>query len=144
MSDIFLSYAREDIERVRPLVELLEAHGWEVWWDRDIPKGTDFADIIDAAIDDSRTMVVVWSAASVSSRWVRGEAREGSENGRGLLPVRLDSAKPPIDFRGLQETDLTGWDGSLSHPELKALISALEDILGVPTSSVEPGPAEDN
>ena len=143
MSDIFLSYASEDRERVRPLVERLEAHGWSVWWDPDIPKGTDFADTIEAAIDDSRTMVVVWSAASVSSRWVRGEAREGIENGRGLLPVRLDDSKPPIDFRGLQDTDLTDWGDSASHPELEALISALETILGVPTSTVGAGRGKD-
>ncbi len=46
-----------------------------------------------------------------------------------------------MDYRRLI---LPAGDGSLSDPELKALISALEDILGVPTSSVEPGPAEDN
>jgi len=39
MSDIFLSYASEDRERVRPLAEALSRQGWDVWWDRDIPPG---------------------------------------------------------------------------------------------------------
>ena len=39
MSDIFLSYASEDRERVRPVAEALGRQGWEVWWDRDIPPG---------------------------------------------------------------------------------------------------------
>ncbi len=38
MSDIFLSYASEDRERVRPLVEWLEEHGWSVSWDRKLRK----------------------------------------------------------------------------------------------------------
>ncbi len=33
MTDIFLSYKREDREKVRPLVEALQAQGWPVWWD---------------------------------------------------------------------------------------------------------------
>lgn len=147
MSDIFLSYASENRERVRPLVERLEEHGWDVWWDRDIPKGTDFSDVIDAAIADSRTMIVVWSTTSVSSKWVRGEAREGMENGRGLQPVRIEACKPPIDFRGLQETDLTEWDGSASYAEFEALIAALEGRLGKPkakgtASSAQPAAPE--
>ena len=34
MSHIFLSYASEDRERVRPLAEALSQQGWSVWWDR--------------------------------------------------------------------------------------------------------------
>ena len=37
--DIFLSYTHADRERVRPLVTLLEAEGWTVWWDRGIVPG---------------------------------------------------------------------------------------------------------
>ena len=131
-SDIFLSYASLDRDRVRPLVERLQENGWSVWWDRDIPKGKDYSDVIVGAIESSRTMVVVWSAASVSSNWVRGEARMGLKNGRGLFPVRLDTSEPPIDFQSLQETDLTDWDGSSSHSDLEALIEALTEALAVP------------
>ena len=37
MRDIFLSYAREDEARVRPIVEELQARGWSVFWDRTTP-----------------------------------------------------------------------------------------------------------
>ncbi len=43
MADIFVSYATEDHERVRPLVEALEANGFEVWWARNILGGEDFS-----------------------------------------------------------------------------------------------------
>ncbi len=48
MSDIFISYARPD----RPMAELiaraLEAQGWSVWWDRVIPAGKTFDEVIRA------------------------------------------------------------------------------------------------
>ena len=34
MSEIFISYASEDLERVKPIVEALALQGWAVWWDR--------------------------------------------------------------------------------------------------------------
>ena len=39
MSDIFVSYASEDRERIMPLVRVLEKSGWSVFWDRTIPAG---------------------------------------------------------------------------------------------------------
>ena len=137
MSDIFLSYAREDRERVRPLVERLEEHGWSVWWDRKILPGEKWAQVVEAELESCRAMVVVWTEASVQSDWVLIETCEGDERGI-LVPVRLSAAKLPLQFRRLQAADLTEWDGSVSHPELQTTFSALEAILRVPAPTVEP------
>ncbi len=74
MSDIFLSYASEDRERVRPLAEALAEQGWDVWWDRSIPPGQTWREVIQAALAEARCVVVVWSRRSVESRWVIAEA----------------------------------------------------------------------
>ena len=63
MSDIFVSYKTTDKERVRALVELLEAQGLNVWWDRNIPPGKTFDQVIEEAINSASCLVVVWSAA---------------------------------------------------------------------------------
>ncbi len=55
MTDIFLSYAREDRERVRPLVEALQAAGgWSVWW-----AGKTFDEVIEQALNKARCVLVV-------------------------------------------------------------------------------------
>jgi hypothetical protein len=36
MSDIFISYAREDRPRAQQLAEALAGQGWDVWWDYSI------------------------------------------------------------------------------------------------------------
>src|SRR4030095_3715490 len=41
MSDIFISYKREDLELAKALAAELTELGWTVWWDHDIPAGRD-------------------------------------------------------------------------------------------------------
>lgn len=38
MSDISLSYAREDRTKARTLADLFEECGWTVWWDQVAPR----------------------------------------------------------------------------------------------------------
>ena len=91
MSDIFLSYAREDLPRVKPVVDALEKRGWSVWWDRTIRPGQIFERVIEAALANARCLVVLWSRDSVQSNWVRKEAAEG-ERREILIPALLDES----------------------------------------------------
>ena len=131
MADIFISYSRQDKARVAPLVAALEAEGWSVWWDPEIAPGEEFDGLISRELDAARSLVVVWTAASVDSRWVRGEARDAADRGV-LVPVRLDNSRLPIDFRAVHTTDLDGWDDDRGSPAFKGLRKALESKLGPP------------
>src|SRR5262245_45440410 len=108
MADIFISYAREDRERVLPLADALSAHGWSVWWDREIQAGKAFDEVIASALADARCVVVVWSRQSVASNWVRDEAEEGRRRGI-LIPVLFDETHPPLGFGRIQFVDLSDW-----------------------------------
>lgn len=99
--DVFVSYAAADRERVRPLVEALERATLNVWWDRRIAPGAGFDAEIQDALDAARCVLVVWSEQSVRSEWVISEANEGLERGV-LVPVSIDSARPPLAFRRRQ------------------------------------------
>ena len=50
MASLFLSYAREDIECVRPLARALERGGHGVWGDRHISGGEECAGAIEEAV----------------------------------------------------------------------------------------------
>ena len=78
MYDIFLSYAREDLEKAKRLATALEKQGWSVFWDRStLLAGQDLDEVIEQAIEQAYCMIVAWSAASEKSYWVRGEADIG-------------------------------------------------------------------
>ncbi len=66
MVDIFMSYASADPDRVADLADSPEAHGWSVWWDRQIPPGRTFDEVIEEAIDEARAVVCVWTDASAA------------------------------------------------------------------------------
>src|SRR5215470_14360825 len=105
MADIFVSYARADKARVAPLVAALEAQGWSVWWDPEITGGQEFDDLIEKELETARAAIVVWTPASVSSRWVRGEARIAADRGV-LVPVQLGAPNLPIDARAIHTITL--------------------------------------
>jgi len=66
--DIFLSYPSKDANRVKPIVALLEAEGWQGWWDPKIPHGTRFDAYIEEQLNQAKLVVVVWSKHSVQSK----------------------------------------------------------------------------
>jgi hypothetical protein len=69
---------------------------------------------------------VIWSRRSVESQWVMSEAAAARER-KVLVPVTIDGAAPPIDFRGLHTTDLVSWvpGDRLPSPLLKSLSERL-------------------
>jgi len=128
MADVFVSYARSDKARVAPLVAAIEARGWTVWWDPEISPGQEFDRRIAAELAIASAVLVVWTANSVESRWVRGEAREGAERGI-LVPVRFDDARLPIDVRTLHTTDLEDWRQDPGGAELQEVLRALDTLI---------------
>ena len=131
MSDIFISYAREDRPRVEPLAAALEQCGWTVWWDSDIRTGEDFGRRIHTALHAARCVIVVWSLQSIASPWVKDEAQVGQERGV-LLPVCLDAVAPPLGFRQLQTVDLTGWRPASPGAAFEKLVADIATLLGAP------------
>lgn len=101
MVDVFVSYKSDDRERVKAIVEALETAGWEVWWDKHVEVGRAFDREIETAIDEAKCVLVVWSATSIDSDWVRNEASEGLDRNI-LVPVAIDDVRPPLAFRRQQ------------------------------------------
>ena len=124
MAILFLSYSREDVERVRPLATALEREGHNAWWDRHISGGQEFAGAIEQALASADVVIVCWTQSSVRSAWVRDEAAAGRDNGR-LVPVTLDGCPPPLGFRQYHTIDLSGWNGRPRSRALQPLKAAI-------------------
>jgi TIR domain/PDZ domain len=129
MNEIFISYASKDRERARMIAAALGGHGWDVWWDREIPLGKAFDEIIENAIAEAKCVIVLWSAASAASEWVRNEASEGKRRGI-LVPVFIEQIEAPLAFRSLNGADLSAWSGNGGDAEFVRLIERVRELLG--------------
>lgn len=126
MAKVFLSYDHEDQRRAASVATALEKAGHSVWWDQHIEGGAEYNNAIEIAVEDADVVVVLWSERSVRSAWVRDEAAEGRDSGK-LVPVALDSAKPPMGFRQFQTIDLSGSRGS-QNKSLEQLLKRIETL----------------
>jgi len=129
MADIFCSYKREDREKIAPLVEALQAHGWSVWWDNRIGAGETWDQVIEAELKAAKCILVAWTKRSIESDWVRAEAHEGRER-KCLIPIILEGVTPPSIFKMIQATDLSHWRGAQNDPSLLHVFAGITRLLG--------------
>jgi len=132
MADIFISYASKDRARAGVLAQTLGARGWSIWWDREIPLGKSFDEFIETALADAQCVVVLWSAVSIASEWVRNEASEAKRRGI-LIPVFIEPVEAPLAFRLLNGADLRDWRGDPEDGEFQRLVERVGELLAQKT-----------
>ena len=104
--EIFISYSSSDRNKAKLLAEVLQAQAYSVWWDRKIPPGKTFDEVIEEKLETAQCVLVLWSEHSVRSKWVKEEASEGDKRGI-LIPVLIDDILPPFGFRRIQAATAT-------------------------------------
>ncbi|HYD73564.1 MAG TPA: TIR domain-containing protein [Candidatus Binatia bacterium] len=143
MTDVFISYAREDRARAEQVARGLTAMGLECFWDTEIPPGQTWSDYVEGKLDAARAVVVLWSQHSTKSQWVREEARMGRDKAK-LIPAVIDGSAPPLGFGEVQAADLTAWQGSASDPQWTRFANAVFTAArgtAPPQSQTPPQPA---
>ncbi|HVK80465.1 MAG TPA: toll/interleukin-1 receptor domain-containing protein, partial [Verrucomicrobiae bacterium] len=125
MADVFISYASEDRNRVRPLADALQSRGFNVWWDRSLAAGQDYTAVIEKELKGAKAVIVVWTQSSSASTFVRDEAGRARDEGR-LVPVLLDQVQLPLGFGAFQAEDFTRWNGGANAPQMQLLEEVLK------------------
>ena len=137
MADIFVSYSKIDRNRVKPIMELLEAQGWRVWWDQNIDVGEPWRAKIERELRAAKCVVVVWTPSSISSEWVKQEADEGLRRGI-LIPVSIGANLAPLGLRHIQAIDLTSWRGEFDADPARKLVAGVRRVLVPRTPIAQP------
>ncbi|HEY6048741.1 MAG TPA: toll/interleukin-1 receptor domain-containing protein, partial [Sphingomicrobium sp.] len=131
MAKLFLSYSRKDAAKAERFTSWLEREGHDVWRDEDdIGGGASFSAEIEKALNDCDAVLVLWSAESVKSAWVRDEAGYGRDAGK-LIPFTLDGTEPPLGFRQFQAIGLAGWKRSGEPPNPERIRNAIGRVGGL-------------
>jgi hypothetical protein len=88
LTDIFISYAREDKNFVRKLHDALEERGRDTWVDwNDIPLTAHFLEEAYAGIERSNMFTFVMSPDSLDSKYCLQELDHAAENNKRIAPI---------------------------------------------------------
>src|SRR5260221_12385518 len=146
--EVFVSYSREDNDKVLALTAKLRAAGVPLWMDvRSIDGAAMWGEEIVNALDKAKVLLLVVSEAAVPSQNVTKEVLLASERKGHILPVDLELTQIPPGLKyplaGIQHIEY--YHGSADE-HLQAILRALER-LGVtitkprsePTAPAGPG-----
>jgi hypothetical protein len=126
LTDVFISYSRNDRALAQTLADELTAKGLAVWWDSELLSGEDFRAAILARLVEAKAVIVIWSRQAVSSRWVCEEAEEAAQALK-LIAVGapgFDVRELPLGLRSFQVVPIANRAGIFA-----AVTAALEGRL---------------
>lgn len=105
----FFSYSREDSEFALRLANDLRAGGSAVWIDQlDIGPGERWDRVVQSALENCPSVLVILSPASVSSNNVLDEVSFALDQQKTLIPVLYRDCDIPFRLRRFQHVDFRG------------------------------------
>lgn len=121
-SEIFISYCRKDLEKVKKIKKEIEniIPSVKCWMDLDgIESGTQFEDVIIKAIDQASIVVFMLSDNSMNSKWTKDEIRYAYNTKKKIIPVNIDNCTPSGWFLfKLSAYDVININNSLQRKKL--------------------------
>lgn len=131
MTDVFISYKREERPRCVAIYNALVDLKLSVWFDGRIEPGTDFDREIEREVRGAGAVLVLWSELAADSDWIRAEARTGRQKDR-LVAIRLDDCLPPLEFASVQAVDLFDHRDFQSSEGWRQIVGRIGRLVGRP------------
>ena len=128
--DIFISYSRHDLEKVKEaMAEIEQSTTARCWMDLDgIESGEQFKKVIISAINHSDTMLFMLSNSSMRSEWALDELDFAKMKGKRLVIVHLENVSMIDDFYfTYHKYDQIEWN---KKPQREKLIRDIRNWIG--------------
>lgn len=90
---IFVSYKREDFERIRPVLRRIHTWGYRFWYDKGIPGGAEWDALIEEKLKGCAMLLFFVSRGSVESKYCRREVKYVDQLNKPILSLRLEPAE---------------------------------------------------
>ncbi|NJK28276.1 MAG: toll/interleukin-1 receptor domain-containing protein [Coleofasciculaceae cyanobacterium SM2_3_26] len=119
MTQVFLSYAREDKDVMEKVRRSLQREGITVWTNTtDIQTGQDFQQAIRRGIEEADNLVYLLSPESLQSKYCQEELEYALSLNKRVIPIRakqIAAAELPDILRNLHFVDLTDNQGEQDY-----------------------------
>ena len=138
--DIFISYSRDDQQRMQHIRDALEESGLTVWTDTGIKPGTEsWKQAIAAAIKGCKAVVVLFSPDAAQSTWVNRELDYAELHKKKIYPMLVrgnEAESVPFGYTTYQFIDIR--DEDAVDDGIVALLTTMQGALlqsgGIPVS----------
>jgi hypothetical protein len=115
-SFVFISYKRDDLLRISPMLESIAGWGHKIWYDRGIPGGVEWDKYIEEKVSRCSALIAFLSPDAVRSKWIRREIKYADYCDKPILAVFLEDTSLgeglDILLREVQFIDATTSDWS--------------------------------
>lgn len=139
MGTVFLSHSTQDVETARQIAAAIRAAGGDVWIAPDsILPGESYNEAIVAGVRGCDILAILVSPASNASRHVAREVALADDNGKRIVPIRIDAVEPSDGLK--YYLGLAQWVEWHTHGP--AALSAFLGLLGS-GGGARPSPADD-
>jgi TIR domain-containing protein len=111
LSQVFVSYKREEIEFAQRLTTKLTSEGFNVWMDDRIPAGTEWREEVDGEIRKSIALILIMTAAAKASEYVTYEWAFAYGAGVRVIPLifiepeKLHPRLSTLQYRDFRNTE---------------------------------------
>ena len=116
--DVFISYSSKNSDTANAICHVLEENKIKCWIaPRNIQPGSDYADCIDNAISTCKIFILVFSAPSQESKWVKGELNVAFDSNKIIIPFKVEN----VSLYGAMRVILNDkhWLDAYPNPEIK-------------------------
>ncbi|MCL6257467.1 toll/interleukin-1 receptor domain-containing protein [Aquiflexum sp. TKW24L] len=135
MKKVFLSYSRQNIEVLKPLIEDLQSTGINIWYDQTLTGGQKWWDNILWNIRECDVFIFCLSTESWNSQACRSELSYVAKLGRTILPILIsDGININLMSAPLNQIQII----DIRHKEKEATLVILKSILSAPEKSPLP------
>ena len=94
---VFISYAHNDLARVKPYLKMLEREGYDYWYDDSIQTGTEWQGVIASNLADCACFFAFISKSSVQSEYCLKEINYATSKNKPIAVILLDDVPlPPV------------------------------------------------
>jgi hypothetical protein len=97
----FISYKRQDLPAIAPILHRVVEHGLPVWFDRGIPGGKEWDEVIEERLCRCKVVLLFASRAAIESKYVRREVKFADALDTPIVTVLLEEASLSYGLRML-------------------------------------------
>jgi hypothetical protein len=138
---IFITYARENIDRIVELSQILIGGGYNVWFDKELTPGQNWKEELTKAIESCDVYFYTITKAVLASEWCEWEYVTAVKFEKVIIPVLLENdVKPPAALRELQFCNFTRGATGLETARLLYALQLTQRIAESKVSSITSEP----